>query len=574
MDEIDRTAPPLPSPEASAPADGGSDRTVPGRRERIPAGRYAPGGLILGRYKVLAELGRGGMGVVFRCFDETAGIEAALKALPPELSHDTSEMEEVKANFQLVEKLHHPNIAAVRNLERDPATGDFFLIMECAGGEDLRAWLRRRRQEGSLTFDAVLSVVRQVAAALDYAHSEKIIHRDIKPGNVMIDAEGRVKVLDFGLAAQIHTSLTRVSMACRGTSGTAPYMAPEQWEGKVQGAAADQYALAAMTYEMLAGRPPFTAADPAVLQQLVLTREPEAPPNLPSFRWNALRRAMSRDPGDRFPDCAAFAAALESPERPMPGKLSRSALWGVAALGILAAVAVLHVREPGRVPAVPHVMQSAPVPDRPETADRPAAEVSPPPAKMVPAAPEAPSTPPPAAVPAAAVSSAVPERTVPAAEPAAKDPVPEFRLKCGSASGRLAFAEGEEVSLTVESNCPCYILVYVRQPDGSEVVLFPNRYNWNAKIPAGVPVAIPGTDKAGFKIVASPPFGTDEIHFVACTAEAEIFKKAMGLAQRETRHFATTRGLRVEAETQAAACGRDGGGIWANAALSITTKPR
>lgn len=573
MDEIDRAVPPLPPPEVSAPVEDGADRTVPGRRGKLPVGRYAPGSLILGRYKVLAELGRGGMGVVFRCFDETAGIEAALKALPPELSHDTSEMEEVKANFQLVEKLHHPNIAAIRNLERDSATGDFFLIMECAGGEDLRAWLRRRRQEGSLGFDAVLPIVKQVAAALDYAHSEKIIHRDIKPGNVMIDAEGRVKVLDFGLAAQIHTSMTRVSIACRGTSGTAPYMAPEQWEGKIQGAAADQYTLAVMVYEMLAGHPPFTAADPAVLQQLVLTREPEMLPNLPSFRWNALRRAMSRDPGARFPDCASFVAALAAPERPRSSRFSRNAVGGIAALGILVAIVVFHVHELGRTPTVSHEMQSAPVPDRPETVEHPAA-VLPPPAGIVPAVPGVPSTPSSLAAPTAVVPSAAPERPVLAAAPTVQDPAPEFRLKCGSASGRLEFVEGEEVALTVESSFSCYILVYVLQPDGSEVVLFPNRYNWNAKIPAGVPVAIPGTDKPGFKIVASPPFGTDEIRFVACTAEAEIFKKAMELAQRETRHFATTRGLQVEAETQIAASGPDGGGSWATATLCITTKPK
>lgn len=473
MDEIDRIAPPLPPLEASAPAEDESDRMVPGR-------------LILNRYKVLAELGRGGMGVVFRCFDETAGVEVVLKALSPELSRDAAEMEAVKANFESAEKLHHPNIAAVRNLERDPATGDFFLVMEYAKGEDLRTWLRRRRQEGSLTFDAVLSVVKQAAAAVDRASSEKIVHRDIRPGDVMIDAEGRVKLLDFGPAARP----TRT------------------------GAVADQYALGAVTYEMLAGHPPFAAAGPAALQRMVLTREPEEPPNLPSFRWNALRRAMSRDPGDRFPDCASFAAALESPERPMPGTLSRSAVWGVAFLGILAAVALFRVREPREVPAVPHEMQSVP------------------------------------------------------------GPAPEFRLKCGSASGRLVFAEGEDISLTVESSLPCYILAYVRQPDGSELVLFPNRYNWNARIPAGVAVTVPGTDKPGFRLVASSPFGTDEIHFVACTAEADVFRKAMALAQRETRHFATARGLRTEAETQAAASGEGDGEAWANAALPVTTKPR
>ena len=285
--------------------------TMPGARDRKPDGRFEVGDLILGRYKVLSELGQGGMGVVYKCLDETAGIEIALKALPPELSHNTLEMEDVKDNFQLVSKLVHQNIAISKNLEIDKATGNYYLIMECVAGEDLRRWIKRKRREGALTLEAVLPVVRQVAAALDYAHEEKIIHRDIKPGNIMIDAAGHVKVLDFGLAAQIHTSMTRVSMAYRGTSGTAPYMAPEQWEGDAQGAPADQYALAVMTYEMLAGRLPFESPDVSVLREAVLKGTAKPIDGIPKYAQQALDRAMSKDPAARFDSCSGFAAALE-----------------------------------------------------------------------------------------------------------------------------------------------------------------------------------------------------------------------------------------------------------------------
>lgn len=198
------------------------------RCERKTDGRFAVGDLIMGRYKVLAELGQGGMGVVYKCFDETAGIEVALKALPPELSYNTLEMEDIKDNFQLVHNLHHPNIASSNNLERNPENGNYYLIMECCEGEDLRRWIKRKHRDRSMTWEEILSVIRQVANALDYAHGEKVMHRDIKPGNIMIDSVGNVKVLDFGLAAQIHTSMTRVSMAYHGTSGTGPYMAPER----------------------------------------------------------------------------------------------------------------------------------------------------------------------------------------------------------------------------------------------------------------------------------------------------------------------------------------------------------
>ena len=318
--------------------DGDMDATVPGRRERKPDGRFAAGDLVMGRYKVLAELGQGGMGVVYKCFDETAGIEVALKALPPELSRNTLEMEDIKENFQLVHNLHHPNIASSNNLERDNANGNYYLIMECCEGEDLRRWIRRKRKEGGLKLEDVLPVIQQVASALDYAHEMKIIHRDIKPGNIMIDSQGRIKVLDFGLAAQIHTSMTRVSMAYHGTSGTGPYMAPEQWRGRAQGAPADQYALAVMTYEMLAGHLPFESADPAVLQQAVLTQNAENIADIPRNVQNALDRALSKEPAERFRNCSEFAAALEGKKvkKSQAPKKGGFPLW--AAVLIIAAV--------------------------------------------------------------------------------------------------------------------------------------------------------------------------------------------------------------------------------------------
>ena len=288
------------------------DLTMPGKRDRKPDGRFIPGDLILNRYKVLSELGQGGMGVVYKCFDETAGIEIALKALPPELSHNTLEMEDIKENFQLIHNLHHPNIAASNNLEKDNANGNYYLIMESCEGEDLRRWIKRKRKENSLNINAISNVIRQIADALDYAHAQNIVHRDIKPGNIMIDPSGNVKILDFGLAAQIHTSLSRISMAYHGTSGTGPYMAPEQWRGRAQGAAADQYALAVMTYEMIAGHLPFENPDPAVLQQIVLTQDAEKLPNAPGFVQNAISKAMNKEPAKRFSSCSAFADALEN----------------------------------------------------------------------------------------------------------------------------------------------------------------------------------------------------------------------------------------------------------------------
>jgi len=355
MDDLDKTMAPQRTP-AAAPVDDVTmpgrrilepvaepadiDATMPGRRDRKPDGRFDIGDLIMNRYKVLAKLGQGGMGVVYRCLDETAGVEVALKALPPELSHNTLEMEDIRDNFKIVHDLHHPNIASYNTLELDPANGNYYLIMECCEGEDLRRWIKRKRKADNLTLADVLPIVQQVAAALDYAHSRKVIHRDIKPGNIMINADGEIKVLDFGLAAQIHTSMTRVSMAYHGTSGTGPYMAPEQWDGRQQNARADQYALAVMTYEMLAGYLPFESPDAAVLREAVLKSKVIPLKNIPAAANIAIQRAMSKEPADRFESCSEFAAALAS-QKAVGGKVrptGKNIKW--AALAIAAALLI------------------------------------------------------------------------------------------------------------------------------------------------------------------------------------------------------------------------------------------
>ena len=370
MEDFDKTIP----PQYSGTDFNDSDRTIPGERVRKADSRFIAGDLLMNRYRVLAELGQGGMGVVYRCLDETAGIEVALKALPPELSHNTLEMEDIKDNFQLVSKLVHQNIAISKQLERDPENGNYYLIMECVEGEDLRHWIRRKRKENSLSFESVVSVISQVAQALDYAHEMMIIHRDIKPGNIMIDHAGRIKVLDFGLAAQIQNSMSRVSMAYQSVCGTGSYMAPEQWRGRAQGAAADQYALAVMTYEMLAGHLPFENGDTAILKQAVLEETPAAVSGISSAAQEALDRAMSKEPEQRFESCSMFVAALCGKKSLSRGTSSK---WisAAAALCLIVAGGVIFYFAGSKNSAVPEksvpepsVASAAPVVPEPSVA--------------------------------------------------------------------------------------------------------------------------------------------------------------------------------------------------------------
>ena len=191
------------------------------------------------------------------------------------------------------------------------------MVMEYAPGVTLSQW-RKQFPEKKVPFDKALAIVKQVAAALDYAHGEKIVHRDVKPSNVMIETkpDGSVvaRVLDFGLAAEIRSSMGRVSREIRDTSGTRPYMAPEQWRGAKQGPATDQYALAAMFCELVTGEVPFASVfdtgDPVLMKNTVVTDAPEFPKELPKAIRLALAKALSKKPEERFASCGAFADAL------------------------------------------------------------------------------------------------------------------------------------------------------------------------------------------------------------------------------------------------------------------------
>lgn len=296
-------------------------------------------GSALGRidqYELLKELGGGGFGTVYLALDTVSGVDVAVKGLPPLVKNNREEMENIRSNFALVSRLHHPNIAAAlvlhpakevtyaaedvrQKLRVDP--GDTLMVMEYAPGVTLSKW-RKQFPNGIVPFAKALEITRQIASALDYAHERKVVHRDVKPANVMVETEMdgsvRARVLDFGLAAEVRSSMGRVSREIHDTSGTRPYMAPEQWGGDSQGPATDQYALAATFYELVAGHVPFANAfetgDPMIMITVVTTRQPDMPDGLPEPARNALAKALAKKPSDRFTSCCDFTEALAGTE--------------------------------------------------------------------------------------------------------------------------------------------------------------------------------------------------------------------------------------------------------------------
>jgi len=265
----------------------------------------------LGELEITHLLGRGGMGEVYRARDLTAERDVVVKVLPRELAANADEMARVRESFGRVHALQHEHICPLYSLGHDPAVG-YFVVMKFLPGETLSAYRRRViAGQGAFTLDDALRVLRPVAAALDYAHRQRVVHRDVKPQNVLVDpASGDVQVVDFGLAADIRTSMTRVSMVQMDSAGTYPYMAPEQWRGQYQDGSTDQYALAVVAYELLTGRMPDEAPDSAILMRCVL-EEPAPPlPDHPEHVGRAVARGMAKGREERFGSCTEFLDAL------------------------------------------------------------------------------------------------------------------------------------------------------------------------------------------------------------------------------------------------------------------------
>ena len=279
-------------------------------------------------YQVEELLGRGGMGVVYRAVDQrpgTRGRKVALKILAPELSADDRFRQRFERESQIAASIDHPNIVPV--YEAGDVDGLLYIAMRYVEGEDLRALVRR---EGPLPPERALALVGQVAAALDAAHARGLVHRDVKPGNILLVGGDRetpphVYLTDFGLTkrADSHSGLTITGQFV----GTIEYVAPEQIEGKDVDARADVYALGCVLFETLAGSPPFQTEQDAAMLWAHLTQPPprisERRPGLPLALDDVLTRAMAKSREERYGTCrelvtAARGAFAAGPAPPPP----------------------------------------------------------------------------------------------------------------------------------------------------------------------------------------------------------------------------------------------------------------
>jgi tetratricopeptide (TPR) repeat protein len=312
----------------------------------------------LSHYHIQEQIGAGGMGVVYRAHDEQLDRDVAIKVLPPgSLSDETAHKRFRKEALSLA-RLNHPNIATVHEFGSD--NGVDFLVTEYIAGLTLDA----RLSQGPLPSAEVIRLGVQLAEGLAAAHKQEIVHRDLKPGNIRLTNEGRVKILDFGLAQIMpHASeqgVTATMTRSQETSGTLPYMSPEQLSGEMADARSDIWAAGAVLYEMSTGKRPFQQRVPALLINAILNQTPEPPSKLnaavPTALDVVILKALARDPAQRYQLATELGADLErlgalvSASVPIGGKRTR--WWAFAALAaciilVIAATlpALLHRRK-------------------------------------------------------------------------------------------------------------------------------------------------------------------------------------------------------------------------------------
>jgi serine/threonine protein kinase len=300
------------------------------------------GSLIANRYEVLSSLGRGGMGQVYKAHDRALDEVVAVKVLRADLAESPELQKRFRTEIKLARKVHHENVCGIHEYGED--TGLRYIVMEFIEGTDLKRTLRER---GPLPKDEVCDIAAQIADGLAAIHGAGIVHRDLKTPNIMIDLQGRVRLMDFGIAKRVVGGDTGSLTATGMVVGTPDYMSPEQARSRESDARSDIYSLGIVTFELATADLPFRAETPAATLLKQITEPPplEGPRahGLPPELVPVLRRALEKDPDRRYGSAREMAQALRlargSVERPVPLPIVRPTAWGQAAAPALAPAA-------------------------------------------------------------------------------------------------------------------------------------------------------------------------------------------------------------------------------------------
>lgn len=296
-------AAPTPRRSAHPSSSSPSSRPVSSAEYLLNEGRFLPGRLLAGRYRIIALLGKGGMGEVYRADDLTLGQAVALKFLPDEAARDEGLLERFRNEVRIARRVSHPNVCRVYDV--GDVDGHTFFTMEYVDGEDLASLLRRI---GRLPHDKALDIARQLCAGLAAAHAKGVLHRDLKPANIMLDGRGQVVITDFGLAGiagQIPGAEVR--------SGTPAYMAPEQLAGKEVSSRSDIYSLGLVLYEVFTGKRAFaekTTGKTRTVADREVSRPSSVVKDVDPVVERVILRCLESEPSARPATVLAVAAAL------------------------------------------------------------------------------------------------------------------------------------------------------------------------------------------------------------------------------------------------------------------------
>jgi len=277
-------------------------------------------GTKLGTYEVVSAIGAGGMGEVYQAHDTKLGRDVAIKVLPEAFAHDPEKLSRFQREAKMLAALNHPNIATIYGLEQSGGTS--YLVMELVSGENLA---ERVRRDGAIPVEEALIIAKQIAEAVEAAHEKQIIHRDLKPANVKVTPEGKVKVLDFGLAKAFEgdlanedvnnsPTLSRAATMQGVILGTAAYMSPEQARGKNIDKRTDIWAFGCVLYELLTGKQTFHGVDVTEILAAVVRAEPDwqaLPAATPVKILDLLRRCLQKDKTQRFRDAGDARIEIE-----------------------------------------------------------------------------------------------------------------------------------------------------------------------------------------------------------------------------------------------------------------------
>ena len=331
--------------------------------------------LIADRYELQSRLGVGGMSTVHLALDRRLERQVAIKLLAEHLAEDEAFVSRFRREALAAAKLVHPNIVQVFDFGLDEASHRQYIVMEYVPGQSCAEILR---DHGRLEVEEAVEIIGQSCRGLDHAHRNGVVHRDVKPGNLLRTPDGLVKLADFGIAkAAEQTGITQAGSVL----GTAAYLAPEQARGDPAGPASDIYALGVVAYQMLAGRLPYEATS---LTELANKQLNEAPPSLeevnpavPLALAHAVARALSLEPDDRYAGALAMGEALRSGERGVEPPMARLASEGTAATAFLEqddrteATRALPRERTDATSALPPRPPVAPRPPRPRSPARP-----------------------------------------------------------------------------------------------------------------------------------------------------------------------------------------------------------